>query len=118
MCRRLLTSAITTLALFLGVANAADSKGSDVGAMLLQQAESQTCTSSLTEQCLRLLRLIEQEDSKLSTEQRQRLHYLQAWRAAIDGDYKKSDKLSAAILDESKDVKTRIGSATRLVNSL
>lgn len=118
LCRRLLTSAITTLALFIGVANAADSKGSDVGALLLQQAESQTCTSSLTEQCLRLLRLIEQEDSKLSTEQRQRLHYLQAWRAAIDGDYKKSDKLIAAILDESKDVNTRIGAATLRVNSL
>jgi diguanylate cyclase (GGDEF)-like protein len=117
-CRRLLISTIASLALFTGVASAVESPGSDEGARLLQQAESQTCTSSLTEQCLSLLRRIEQEDSKLSTEQRQRLHYLQAWRAVLSGNYQESDKLIVAILDESQDADTRVGAATLRVNSL
>ncbi|GGY18255.1 GGDEF domain-containing protein [Rhodanobacter panaciterrae] len=114
----MLIGAIGGVALFVGVACAAAPASSSDDAALLQQAETQTCTSSLTEQCANLLHRLEQVSSQLAPEQRQRLRYLQAWQAAFGGNYQKSDALIDGILDESRDADLRFEAAIFRVNSL
>ena len=112
--RRVLIGAIGGVALLAGVVCAtAPASGAD-GAALLRQAQTQACTTSLSEQCVSLLHRLEQMASQLEPEQRQRLHYLQAWQAAFGGNYQKSDALidgieTAIVIDTGSD--TSIGNA-------
>jgi diguanylate cyclase (GGDEF)-like protein len=117
-CRWLLISTLGSVALFAGMAFAAGAPADDKGEVLLHLAETQACTSSLNEQCVSLLHRIEQGAGQLAPEQRQRLRYLQAWRAVLGGDYQTSDKLIAGILNESRDANTLLAAAILRVNSL
>lgn len=116
--RRVLIGAIGGVALLAGVACATPPAAGADGAALLQQAETQACTTSLSEQCVSLLRRLEQGASQLAPEQRQHLRYLQAWQAVLGGDYRKSDTLIDGILDESRDANLRLKAAILRVNSL
>ena len=116
--RKVLIGAIGGGALLVGVVCATAPASGDDGAALLRQAETQACPSSLTEQCVNLLHQLEQGASQLAPEQRQRLRYLQAWQAVLDGDYQKSDALIDGILDESQDANLRLKAAILRVNSL
>lgn len=117
-CRRVLIGAIGGVALLAGVVCAAAPVSGADGTALLQQAETQACTTSFTEQCMSLLHRLEQGANQLAPEQRQRLRYLQAWQAVLDGDYQKSDALIDGILNESQDANLRLKAAILRVNSL
>jgi diguanylate cyclase (GGDEF)-like protein len=116
--RRVLIGAIGGVALLARVASAAAFTSDADGASLLQQAEMQACSTSLSEQCIGLLHRLDQESSQLTPPQRQRLYYLQAWQAVLGGDYQKSDALIDGILDESRDASLRLKAAILRVNSL
>ncbi|WEN14195.1 GGDEF domain-containing protein [Rhodanobacter sp. AS-Z3] len=87
-------------------------------ASLLQQAEHPACTTSLSDQCVSLLRQLEPRIDELAPEQQQHLRYLQAWQAILAGDYKKSDALTHAILSDSQDDDLRLKTRMLQVNSL
>lgn len=114
--RMVLIGVIGVGALLAGVA-CATASGSDAAA-LLQQAETQTCTTSLSEQCVSLLHRLGPEADRLTPDQQQRLRYLQAWQAVVGGDYRKSDALIDGILDESRDANLRFKAEILRVNSL
>ncbi len=114
----MLISMISIAALLAGVVHATAPASSDEGASLLQQAETEVCVTSLSEQCVRLLHRVEQVASQLTVEQLQHLHYLQAWQAAFGGDYQKSDALIDDVLDKSRDVNLRLKAAIFRVDSL
>jgi len=116
--RRVLIGAIGGVALLAGVVCATTPVSDADGAVLLRQAEAQACATSFTEQCVSLLHRLEQEASHLAPEQRQRLRYLQAWQAVLDGDYRKSDALIDGILGESQDENLRLKAGILRVNSL
>ena len=117
-CRRVLIGAIGGVALLAGVVRATTPASGADGTVLLQQAEKQACTPSLSEQCVSLLHRLEQGVDRLAPEQRQHLRYLQAWQAVLNGDYKKSDALIDGILRESQDANLRLQAAILRVNSL
>jgi len=116
--RRVLICAIGGGALFAGVVCATTPASGADAATLLQQAQTQACTSSLTEQCVSLLHRLEQGADQLAPEQRQYLRYLQAWQAVLNSDYQKSDALIDSILDKSQDANLRLQAAILRVNSL
>jgi diguanylate cyclase (GGDEF)-like protein len=116
--RRVLIGAVGGAALCAGAVCATASASSDDGTALLQQAETQACATSFTEQCVSLLHQLELGTSQLTPEQRQRLRYLKAWQAVLGGDYQKSDALIDGILDESQDANLRLKAAILRVNSL
>jgi len=116
--RNVLIGAVGGVALLANLApSAAFSNGSD-GVELLQQAEAQACSTSLSEQCASLLHRLDQKSSHLAPEQQQHLHYLQAWQAALRGDFQKSDALISSILRASRDASLRLKAAILQVNSL
>ncbi|MEO8857141.1 MAG: diguanylate cyclase, partial [Burkholderiaceae bacterium] len=92
---------------------------SDVAAAtLLQQAEHSACATSLSDQCIALLRQLEPRIDELAPEQRQHLRYLQAWQAVLGGHYSKSDALADVILSESQDADLQLQTRILQVNSL
>jgi diguanylate cyclase (GGDEF)-like protein len=116
--RRAMLIGAISIALLVGATGVAASTRDDEGEELLHQAETQACNVSLTEQCVNLLHRLDQRISQLAPEQRQRLHYLQAWQAVLGGDYGKSERLIDNILDESQDANLRLRAAILRVNSL
>jgi diguanylate cyclase (GGDEF)-like protein len=116
--RMVLIAAIGSVALLTSMVCATTAASSGDGAALLQQAKTKACTTSFTEQCVSLLHRLEQVRNQLAPEQQQRLRYLQAWRSAFVGDYRKSDALIDGILNESRDANLLFEAAIFRVNSL
>ena len=116
--RRVLIGAIGGIALLARTTPSAAFANAPDGAALLQQAEAQVCSTSLSDQCVSLLHRLDQESSQLDSEQLQRLHYLQAWQNVLRGDYQTSDALITGILSASRDASLRLKAAILRVNSL
>jgi len=116
--RRVLIGAIGGIALLARMTPSAAFANAPDGAALLQQAEAQVCSTSLSDQCVSLLHRLDQESSQLDSEQLQRLHYLQAWQNVLRGDYQTSDALITGILNASRDASLRLKAAILRVNSL
>jgi diguanylate cyclase (GGDEF)-like protein len=116
--RRVLIGAIGGIALLARMTPSAAFANAPDGAALLQQAEAQVCSTSLSDQCVSLLHRLDQESSQLDSEQLQRLHYLQAWQNVLRGDYQTSDALITGILSASRDASLRLKAAILRVNSL
>ena len=51
---------------------------------LLDRAQFRACATSLSEECVQLLGRLSGVANQLTREQQTRLHYLQAWQAALD----------------------------------
>lgn len=85
---------------------------------LLDRAQFRACATSLSEECVQLLGRLSGVANQLTREQQTRLHYLQAWQAALDGNYQRSDMLINSILTNSRDPNLRFKAMMLSVNSL
>jgi diguanylate cyclase (GGDEF)-like protein len=85
-------------------------------AQLLRRADS--IRTSNHPEFLQLMKQLDIEVAKLSTQQRMHLRYLQAWEVGYRGDYEAATPLLNAVVAESTDVTLRFRAGTTLVNML
>ncbi|AGG89543.1 diguanylate cyclase [Rhodanobacter thiooxydans] len=88
----------------------------DQSASLLKEADSSRTQNH--DRFLELLQRLDKQAAKLSPEQQEYLHYLQAWQAAYVGDYATSDRLADTVLTHSRDSVLRFKTDSFMVNSL
>lgn len=83
---------------------------------LIKEAEA-----SRTSDHARFLQLLDHlslEYGRLTPEQQQQVHYLQAWQAAYSGNYELADSLVESLLETSRNEALRFRASLFLVNSL